>query len=165
MKTLIILLLCLPLAAPAFALESDREKPIEIQADFAEIDDTNGVATYRGNVTVAQGTLHIIADEVEIRSKEKAVTRIIASSDAPDKRLATYQQLPDGSEMVTAKAARIVYVVEKELLQLIGQASLSQPSDRAFAGDTINYDVARGVVNAESDGTKRVTSTFVPKKK
>lgn len=144
-----------------FALASDRDQPIEIKADSAILDDTNGVATYRGNVSVLQGSLYISADEVEVVSEQNAVTRIVASSQSPEERPATYQQQPDNSELVTAKATRIIYMVEDEILKLEGSASLSQTDDLAFTGETIDYDLKKGIVNAK-DG---VTTTFTPKKK
>ena len=54
------LLLSLGLAlgsAGAWALPSDREQPIRVQADTAELDDKQGVAVYRGDVVITQGTL------------------------------------------------------------------------------------------------------------
>ena len=43
-------------SSAAWALPTDREQPIRVQADSAELDDKQGVAVYRGDV-VAQGPL------------------------------------------------------------------------------------------------------------
>lgn len=160
---LLQLMMIVPLAlgaAECRALGSDRDQPIEIKADRAVLDDTRGVATYSGNVSVLQGSLHISADEVEVVSEENEVARIVASSNSPVDRPAIYQQQPDNSEIVTAKAGRIIYLVADELLKLEGSASLSQTTDLSFSGETIDYDLKRGIVNAK-DG---VTTTFTPRK-
>ena len=42
-------------SAGAWALPDDREQPIRVQADSAELDDRQGVAVYHGNVIITQG--------------------------------------------------------------------------------------------------------------
>ena len=52
------LLISLGLAAASptsWALPSDRDQPIRVQADSAELDDKQGVAVYRGAVVITQG--------------------------------------------------------------------------------------------------------------
>ena len=55
-----------PLCAPASALSTDREEPIEIEADSAEADDLKGITIYRGDVIITQGTLRITGSQVTI---------------------------------------------------------------------------------------------------
>lgn len=45
------------LSGLAHALPSDSSQPINIQADSAELDDKRGIAIYRGDVVITQGTL------------------------------------------------------------------------------------------------------------
>ena len=54
------------LSGLAYALPSDRNQPINVQADSAEMDDKRGVAIYRGDVIITQGTLKITGDTVTI---------------------------------------------------------------------------------------------------
>ena len=49
------------LSGLAHALPSDSQQPINIQADSAEMDDKRGVAIYRGDVIITQGTLKSLA--------------------------------------------------------------------------------------------------------
>ena len=65
----------------ALALKSDREQPIRIQANNGVIDDAAGKSTYTGNVHIEQGTLNIVADEVQIFMAEDEVVKIIAITD------------------------------------------------------------------------------------
>ena len=54
------------LAAQTFALSTDREQPINIEADQAEADDNLGVAIYKGDVVIVQGSMRILGDTVTI---------------------------------------------------------------------------------------------------
>ena len=63
------LLISLGLAAASstsWALPSDRDQPIRVQADSAELDDKQGVAVYRGSVVITQGSLKITGDTVTL---------------------------------------------------------------------------------------------------
>ncbi|MDP7618109.1 MAG: LptA/OstA family protein, partial [Arenicellales bacterium] len=61
------------------ALESDRDQPALIEADEVELDFGSGQRIYRGNVSIKQGTIRIIADELELfyqgEQLEKAIAR------------------------------------------------------------------------------------------
>lgn len=49
------------------ALPSDREQPIRVQADSAELDDKQGVAVYRGDVVVTQGSTKLTGNTVTLK--------------------------------------------------------------------------------------------------
>lgn len=150
-------------AANCHALTSDREKSIRIQADSAVVDDKLGLSTYKGNVVIDQGTLHMTADKVEITSKNKEVVKVVASTDPGSKTLAHYQQLPDNSKnLVKADARTITWLVKQRMLQLDGDATLKQTSDSSFSGATIHYDVNKGTVNATSSKDAPVETIFKP---
>lgn len=50
--------------AIALALPSDREQPINIEADHAQLDDETGVTQYKGDAILTQGTLRIEGDVI-----------------------------------------------------------------------------------------------------
>ena len=56
------------LSSLVHALPSDNSKPINVQADSAEMDDKRGVAIYRGDVIITQGTLKITGDHRDRKS-------------------------------------------------------------------------------------------------
>ena len=58
------LLAALLAAAPAFALESDRSRPIEIEADQGSLDQANQVTTFSGNVVIKQSRGSINGERV-----------------------------------------------------------------------------------------------------
>ena len=146
------------------ALESDREQPIRIQADAAIVDETNGSSVYKGNVLITQGTLKVMANEVEIFTAAGEVIEIIATTDKDSAVLAHYQQqINEAMEMVVADAQKITYLVQEERLHLAGDARLQKIQD-VFTGQLLSYDLKRGVVNLNSvGGSDRVNMTINPK--
>ena len=77
-------------SAAAWALPSDRDQPIRIQADSAELDDKQGVAVYRGDVIITQGTLKITGDTVTITQTASGDIDVFTSVG----NLAYYEQKP-----------------------------------------------------------------------
>lgn len=157
-------------AAATFALESDEEQPILVQADAATVDNTSGIATYTGEVLVTQGSLTIAADEVEIFLKDETVIRIIANTDENSTEPAHYEQQLQGSlekpaDMVYADARRITYLVQESRLHLVGDARLQRSGD-VFTGEMLHYDIRPGVVNLSrgQEPGDRVNMTIHPKK-
>jgi hypothetical protein len=59
----------------AFALESDRNQVLQIQADSAELDENRGTAIYKGSVELSQGSLLIKANILTIYSTEEALAK------------------------------------------------------------------------------------------
>ena len=149
----------------SFALESDREQPIRIQADAAIVDEKNGSSVYKGNVIITQGTLEVTANEVEIFTADGEVIQIIAKTEEDSELLAHYQQqVNETMDMVVADARKITYLVQEERLHLSGDAQLQQVQD-VFTGQLLYYDLGRGIVNLKSSGgSDRVNMTITPKK-
>ena len=60
-----------------FALESDRQKPLEINADSTDGTLGDGRAELRGNVLIRQGSLLITADVAQVEKVEGRVREVI----------------------------------------------------------------------------------------
>lgn len=145
-------------AGTAQALPSDRDQPVQVSADTATADGKTGIATYRGNVMVKQGTLEIRADEIIITTDKKGAILSTVSKGNP----ARYQQQPDPKKgIVTAEAHRIDYDAKNENIKLTGNAKLKQDGS-SFSGQTITYDSQRQQVDAKGDGSNRVQLVFPP---
>lgn len=157
------LCLCAGLAGEAAALSSDREQPMYVEADRADIDEKRGVSVYRGNVKITQGTLQLTAAELTVHSKDGDVVKAVATGQP-----ATYRQRPDGKEQdVEAEALRMEYYGTEQKIILIDQAQVRQGGD-TFRSQRIHYDIAQDVVNAGATaGTPgdRVRITIQPKPK
>ncbi|MEE4362014.1 MAG: lipopolysaccharide transport periplasmic protein LptA [Pseudomonadales bacterium] len=127
-------------ASAAKGLPDDREKPIEIEADRAELDDATGRAVYSGSVRLDQGSLQVTANTLTIQTDGTRVTRITAEGEQ-DGEPARYHQIPRvGDPVVRASAETIVYDTTAETIELSGDARLEQAADR-FEGDLISYDL------------------------
>ena len=65
----------------ALALPEDRDQAIYIQSDRAERDERKGTTVYTGDVEIDQGSLHISAERVTIRSTDDEVSASAATED------------------------------------------------------------------------------------
>lgn len=141
---LFVLSLLLTITGNSHALTRDRDKPITVEADSAEIDEARGLSTYKGHVQVRQGSLNITASTITV-SKKDAGNRIVAVG-IP----ARFRQRPDGEqEDVVATARRVEYETDSDKLLLTGQAQIEQ-SGNVFRSDRIVYDMKKNRVEAGS---------------
>lgn len=131
-------------SAGAWALPSDREQPIRVQADTAELDDKQGVAVYRGDVVITQGTLKITGDKVTITQNAQGDIEVFTAVGKP----AYYEQKPAADkQIVKAYGLTIQYFAANERIVLIDQAKVIQEGN-TFEGEKIVYDTQRQIVNA-----------------
>ena len=128
----------------AWTLPSDSSKPIKIEADHAQLNDSSGITRYKGNAVLTQGTLRIEGDVITFHyNGQKQLTKIVAQGE-----LARYQQLQNlGEEPVNARALKMEYHAEAEKIYLFGRGQISQSADE-FNGNRIEYDIKRNIVNA-----------------
>ena len=143
-KSLTIGLLLMPILA--LALPSDRQQPINIHSDSADIDNKTGVSVYRGDVIVTQGTTRITGDVVTVYSQGQEVKKVTAQGKA--KRAYYEEQQPNDQGVVQAWGFTIQYDIRNDEIVLTKDAQLSQKGD-TFKGEKINYDVTRQTVNAQ----------------
>jgi len=142
------------IAFDAAALATDSQQPIEIQADFAELDDQEGKTIYVGNVEVVQGSIKMTGDKLKVNFSEDRELEDVYLEGRP----AYFKQTPDNGEDVEGEALLIEYHALKNLLHLIQKAKLTQGA-RLFEGDRINYDTEKSVITARAiPKTERKTS-------
>ena len=128
----------------ALALPSDREQPIRVQADSAELDDKQGVAVYRGDVVVTQGSTKLTGNTVTLKQDKNGDIEVVTSVGKP----AYYEQKPAPDKDVTkAYGLTIQYFVTQNRVVLIDQAKVIQEGN-TFEGEKIVYDTQRQIVNA-----------------
>ncbi len=153
-------LLGLALAAwsgTAPALSSDKEQPINLEADSVELDEGTGVSVYQGNVDLKQGSMRLEADKVTVHLAGSRPSKVVAEG-----RPVKFQQRPDNSkQLIEGRARRAEYRMDSEELVLIGGATLTQGKD-SFASDRIVYDrvQARVKAGAAAQGKERVKITI-----
>lgn len=125
-------------------LSTDREQPIELEADFAEIDDKAKVTTYKGNVVATQGSIRFTGDTLTIHYTEAGEAEKAFLQGKP----ATYRQLLEGDQEFTeGEALTIEYYAQQEVLILIEKAKLTQGA-KLFKGHRIEYDAKQNLLKA-----------------
>ena len=153
-----IVLLCLPL--PAAALKADRDEPINIEADSATLHEKSGNSTYRGNVHLRQGTLHLHGDIMTVEMRDERIEKIVLTGSP-----ATYVQRPENSdEDQYAEAGRIEYYATDERMILLDNARIWQSNDQEFSSERIIFNLVDNTVSAGAGAGDRVRITLQPKK-
>jgi len=138
-------------SVPAWALSTDVEQPIEIEADFAELDDAAGRTTYTGNVVVVQGSIRMTGDKLIANFDGDRQLVDVYIEGAP----AYFKQTPDGGKQdIEGEGLQIEYHQKKSLLYLIDKARLTQ-GERLFEGYRINYDTDRSIITGRGGGESR----------
>lgn len=131
-------------SAGAVALSTDKDQPIEIEADNAQLDDTAGVTTYTGNVVVVQGSIRMTGDTLTVfytPDRQIKEARL-------DGRPARFRQRPDRRDVDDeGEAIRVRYYASQDLLVLRDRAKLTQ-GERSFSGAEITYDTERSLIKA-----------------
>lgn len=147
-KLLITLISLLP--ALVWALPADREQPINIEADHAQLDDKQGITQYKGTAILTQGTLRLEGDIITFYyDEDKQLSKAVAEG-----KHAKYQQVhKPGEAPVRARALKMEYIAKTQKIYLIGQGHIWQAGDE-FSGSHIEYDISNNIVNANSAPVK-----------
>jgi lipopolysaccharide export system protein LptA len=142
-------------------LSSDRNEPINIEADSATLHEKMGSSTYRGNVHLRQGTLHLHGDTMTVQMRDDRIEKIVLTGSP-----ATYVQRPDNADQDQhAEAGRIEYLANKERLILLDNARVWQSEDEEFSSERIVFNLADNTINAGGGSTgDRVRITLQPRK-
>lgn len=170
MKKFTILALILTLASNfAYALSSDRNQPIRIQADHFLGDEIKQTATYTGNVRVDQGTMRLTGKRLELVETAKGYHVGTLTGN-----LATFRQKRDPrirgvEEWISGHAQKIVYEEQTGVITLTGDALVERSEngvikDRA-EGSKIIYDTLRSrtIIQGNQDG--RARTVIAPRNK
>ena len=155
-------------SASAWALPTDRDQPIHIQSDDAQLDDKQGVATYKGNVIITQGSMKITGNTVTITRNATGDIDVFTAVG----NLAYYEQKPAVDKpIVQAYGVTIQYFAAQDRIVLIDKAKVINDGNTS-EGEKIVYDTVRQVVNAgRATGSKlttprpRIDMVIQPKKK
>lgn len=161
---LLWVLSALLVCTPALAERADRGKPVNIDADKVNVDDTNKVSVFEGNVVLTQGTIVIRGNKMILRQDENGF-----NSGTVYGNLATFRQKMDGvDEYIEGEAERIEYDGKTEKLELFTKAHIKRGQDE-LRGNYISYNAATELYQALSGeqpaNGDRVHAVIQPKEK
>jgi lipopolysaccharide export system protein LptA len=156
LSTILILLTFLP--GTTRALPEDRQQPIQIESNRAVRDEKAGTTIYIGDVELIQGSLKLLADRLEIYSKDNnEVERIVAYG-----KPAYLEQQPSADKPpIKAHGETIRYFVLLERFQLEKDASIEQDGS-VVTSNIIDYYIQDEVVKA-SGSEQRVRVVIPPR--
>ncbi len=138
-RPILNLLLFMSITGHAWALDQDATQPIFIQADFAKIDNQQGIGYYEGRVQFDQGTSHIRADRAQTQLNEDHEL-IEAIAYGNQQHRAYFWTQPEGDQTVLhAKADTIRFVAASKRIYLIGNAEITKADD-VYRAPKIEYD-------------------------
>jgi lipopolysaccharide export system protein LptA len=162
-----IALLCLALACnPSHAERADRDKPVHLDSDQANVDDAKQVSTFTGKVLLTQGTMTIRGDKLVVVQDKNGFSHGTATG-----QLASFRQKREGlDEYVEGYGERIEYDAQNETVDFFGHARIIKKQDEV-RGDHITYSAKTEIfqvhmapnqpANAPDKG--RVRAIFQPK--
>lgn len=153
------------------AEKADREKPVNLEADRATVDEINKVHVFDGNVTLTQGTLVIRSDKLVVKQDAEGFKTGVATAD-PGK-LARFRIKRDGKdEYVDGEAERIEHDARTETTRFYNRAWVRSGQDEVrgqfivFDGLNENYSVTSGPAGTVVPGREnRVRAVIQPKSK
>ena len=144
----------------ALALTSDRDQPIHLEADSANV--TEGLHVYTGNVSVTQGSMVINAENVTISFNNGDISTLVAVGHST---VPAYlkQALDSQDDWVETWAEKITYAADQDKITLQGNGRLRQDSNE-FLGDTIFYSTKDEsiIAKAKPNTNQRVQLTIFP---
>jgi len=155
----VLLAACLGgLAAPAAARTSDRNKDMLIDAGRQEgtLDDRAPTVLSDG-VIIQQGTLDARANRAELHSKNGDISRAVLTGSP----VVLKQQMDDGTPM-TARANKVDYNLQTEVVVFTGDVSIEQPRG-TMSGQRVVYNLKTGRVDSGGEGNGRVRMRIQPK--
>jgi len=140
-------------AGNALAEKTDREKPINIEADRVTVDDAKQIATFIGKVVLTQGTLIIRGDRMEVRQDDQGFKNGTTWGN-----LAYFKQKREGfDEYIEGWAERIEYYGRADKVQMFNRASMKKGGDEV-RGNYISYDATTEFFQV-TGGPKTATGT------
>jgi len=159
MKSLHLSLLALALAAPqALALKSDTKQPVYINSDTQQVDMKSNQVTFKGNVSLKQGSINIDADRIVVtREPETKSIKQIQAFGKP----ATFSQLTDDGKTLSGQAKELDYRISTDELTMKGQAQLKQDGN-TIQSSSIRYQIGQQKLVADSSNNERVTTILQP---
>jgi lipopolysaccharide export system protein LptA len=126
------------------ALPDDRNQPIQLEADRAQLDQRTGISVYQGNVVITQGSMRLTADNVTIYLQDGNFQRM----EAVGKPVTLRYKPAVNTEEINGVSKRVEYNAITAQVVMTTNAKITQGQD-IFIGDRIEYDLKEDLVKAQ----------------
>jgi lipopolysaccharide export system protein LptA len=143
------LISCLILLLPVqlFALSSDWQQPIQVEADSLEMRDQENVSIYTGNVFLTQGSLEFRCQQLTLHFDDQKQLTLMEMTGTP----ATFRQLDDEKQELNGRAKQMQYRQSKSILIMSGKAHFSHKGN-TIESNTIQISTDNEGIQAGSSG-------------
>ncbi len=137
---------------PFGGLHHDSSLPVEVTSDRLDVDQAGGSALFTGTVKVAQGTLRLAGDRVEVfydqtsKAATGKINRLVATG---------HVTLSNGTEAAESQTA--TYEVAAGTISMDGDVLMTQ-GQNALSGEKLLIDLNKGTGQMQG----RVKTIFVP---
>ncbi len=153
--------LCLAAAlmAPtaALALSSDRNQPMDVDADRTNCSvNDNGPCTFTGKVVIVQGTLVINAAKADVKRAGGEISSVVLTGS----QVTLKQDLDDGTKFA-GRANKVDYDMSNDTVVLTGNAFVDQGGN-TLKSERVVYNMKSGQVEGGGTGG-RVKIRMQPK--
>ncbi len=157
--TKLLTLVFLVLPSTLLALSTDRNQPIEVEADSLEVRDTENMSIYSGNVRLNQGSMALRSERLVIYFNDQNELTLMELTGSP----ATFRQLNNEQQEMIGQADRLEYRELESTLILLGNARLSHKGDTIESNRiSINTDT-ESIQAGSSDADDRVKMLIQPR--
>ncbi len=140
--------LAMLVALPAAALKSDRDHPMDVNADHFDGSTSGGLSTLTGSVKIVQGTLAVDADKAVVhQSDQREIVRAVLTGKPAHLAL----DLDEGGRL-KARAGEIDYDIAGETVVFTGDVVIEQPRGE-LRGEKVTYELKTGKLTGSGEGT------------
>lgn len=133
--------------APAWALKTDRDQPMDVDADRLETSSQTGLARLIGNVRITQGSLIAESATAEVQQNDEGEIARAVLAGTPAR---LEQALDDGGKL-EAVARNIDYDLAAGVVVLTGAVEIAQPQG-TIRGERITYTLETGQMVGDGTG-------------
>jgi len=147
----IILILVLLMPMLSFALKSDEQKPLQIDANKATLDQKQMVTVFSGNLVIAKGSLTVKAEQ-GTATQDKNGDRTLDLIGKP----VFITQMADDGEKIEGQGNELSYNTKTGLAVLTGRARIKKGKN-VVIGDTLTYNTQTQVYSAQSGVANGIT--------
>ncbi len=139
-----------------WAISTDADQPISVEADRLEVREADNISIYEGNVLLVQGSLQINSDRLVIHFNDGRQLRLLEMTGAP----ARFRQLNDEQQEMLGQAMQIDYNKSESSLELRNEARFTQAGD-TIESNLIRIDTNTNHIEAGSGGAEQRVKVFI----